>query len=138
MPTYLSSSNVGDFMVRANYNWTMKNIGSRIREARKSNKITQDAIAKALRISRVSVTQWENGITTPATERLPELADLLGVTSDWLLNGGELPDIGTTTQTKPNASFPPRYQAFPQDHSIPLLGQSAGGPNGRFILNGTE
>lgn len=116
----------------------MKNIGSRIREARKSNKITQDAIAKALRISRVSVTQWENGITTPATERLSELADLLGVTSDWLLNGGELPDIGTATQTKPNASFPPRYQAFPQDHSIPLLGQSAGGPNGRFILNGTE
>ncbi|ELT46867.1 repressor protein C [Brucella intermedia M86] len=39
---------------------------------------------------------------------------------------------------KPNASFPPRYQEFPQGHTIPLLGQTSGGPNGKFILNGTE
>lgn len=37
----------------------------------------------------------------------------------------------------PNASFPPRYQKFP-DETVPLLGQTVGGPNGRFILNGQE
>lgn len=38
----------------------------------------------------------------------------------------------------PNASFPPKYQAFRSDSYIPLLGQSVAGPNGRFILNGSE
>ncbi|KKX25416.1 hypothetical protein YH62_25620 [Rhizobium sp. LC145] len=36
-----------------------------------------------------------------------------------------------------NASFPPQYQKF-TDSSLPLLGQTIGGPNGRFILNGSE
>jgi phage repressor protein C with HTH and peptisase S24 domain len=38
----------------------------------------------------------------------------------------------------PNASFPPRYQAFPDDTSVPLRGQIAAGPNGRFIMNGQD
>lgn len=40
--------------------------------------------------------------------------------------------------TKPNASFPPRFQSFDTGNSLPLLGQTSGGPNGRFILNGAE
>lgn len=38
----------------------------------------------------------------------------------------------------PNASFPPRYHPFNGDHSLPLLGQTVSGPNGRFVLNGSE
>lgn len=38
----------------------------------------------------------------------------------------------------PNASFPPKYQTFDGDGYVPLLGQTIGGPNGRFILNGAE
>ncbi|KQS95352.1 S24 family peptidase [Rhizobium sp. Leaf386] len=38
----------------------------------------------------------------------------------------------------PNASFPPRYQKFPGDVAIPLRGQIAAGPNGRFIMNGQD
>lgn|GEM_PF-716312 len=37
-----------------------------------------------------------------------------------------------------NASFPPRYQAFSNQGYIPLMGQAVAGPNGRFIMNGTE
>lgn len=43
-----------------------------------------------------------------------------------------------TRRSSPNASFPPRYERFNGDGYIPLLGQSVGGPNGRFILNGAE
>ncbi|WP_434712942.1 helix-turn-helix transcriptional regulator [Rhizobium sp. YTUHZ045] len=39
---------------------------------------------------------------------------------------------------EPNASFPPRYQQFPDDVSIPLRGQISAGPNGRFIMNGQD
>lgn len=48
-------------------------------------------------------------------------------------------DIPTDNRrTRPNASFPPRYQTFSGEGYIPLLGQSVSGPNGRFILNGAE
>lgn len=117
----------------------METIGTRIRDARKAKNLTQEALAQAFGIKRVSVTQWENDTTTPSTEKIPELAELLEVSVDWLLKGGEQErEPSQRAKPKPNASFPPRYQAFPQDHSIPLLGQSAGGPNGRFVLNGTE
>lgn len=39
---------------------------------------------------------------------------------------------------RPNASFPPKYQSFANDGYTPVLGQSVAGPNGRFILNGSE
>ncbi len=47
-------------------------------------------------------------------------------------------DHGRNRTTQPNASFPPIYQKFPSDSYIPVLGQTAGGPNGRFVLNGAE
>lgn len=36
-----------------------------------------------------------------------------------------------------NVSFPPKYEAFPEG-SVPVLGQTIMGPNGRFVLNGQE
>ncbi len=39
---------------------------------------------------------------------------------------------------KPNASFPPRWQSFPGDTSIPLRGHISAGKNGRFIMNGQD
>lgn len=49
-------------------------------------------------------------------------------------------DLGqiASSATRTNASFPPKYQQFPRDGYIPLRGQSVGGPNGRFVLNGAE
>lgn len=44
----------------------------------------------------------------------------------------------TAPRPTPNASFPPRYQAFPDDVSIPLRGKISAGPNGRFIMNGQD
>jgi phage repressor protein C with HTH and peptisase S24 domain len=48
------------------------------------------------------------------------------------------PPSGVGKRPTPNASFPPRYQAFPDDVSIPLRGQISAGPNGRFIMNGQD
>jgi len=58
---------------------------------------------------------------------------------DWI----DWDEAGTppaTPSSRPggNASFPPRYQAFSDVHTVPLLGQSVTGPNGRFILNGQQ
>ncbi len=54
------------------------------------------------------------------------------------LLGHDLVEEIEVTKPTPNASFPPRWQRFSAAESIPLLGQTAGGANGRFILNGSE
>jgi len=107
--------------------------------------------AKAHReLNKNTLISNENGNRDISRKAAEKYALVFGVDAGWILYGeGKGPDgvqldvapdteAPITTKTKPNASFPPRYQAFPQDHSIPLLGQSAGGPNGRFVLNGTE
>lgn len=73
-------------------------------------------------------------------------ADAFAVSANWLQFGegtmseasSEPPKAVPAIATRPNASFPPRYQRFDGDYSIPVLGQSSAGPNGKFILNGTE
>ncbi|MFC5760553.1 S24 family peptidase [Rhizobium sp. GCM10022189] len=53
-------------------------------------------------------------------------------------NADDRDDQMALSVTRTNASFPPKYQSFPRDGYIPLRGQSVGGPNGRFVLNGAE
>ncbi|WP_197063332.1 MULTISPECIES: LexA family protein [Pantoea] len=57
----------------------------RIRSRRLQLNLTQDALAKALGISRVSVTKWENGTTKPDGENLHRLAKILQTSPEWLL-----------------------------------------------------
>ncbi len=47
--------------------------------------LTQDALAKKLDISKGSVAMWETNKRMPSTSTLVRLADLFGVTTDYLL-----------------------------------------------------
>lgn len=81
--------------------------------------------------------------STVTLKKIPDLARALQLDADALIRGEVVPfddpdEAVTPTATKPNASFPPRFQKFDGDGYVPLLGQSIGGPNGRFILNGSE
>lgn len=60
-------------------------IGNRIWELRLTRNLTQEALANKLFISPQAVSKWEQGITVPDTSLLVPLADLLGVTVDFLL-----------------------------------------------------
>jgi transcriptional regulator with XRE-family HTH domain len=62
-----------------------KALGRRIRERREHLCLTQNAVARALNISFQAVSKWERGENAPELTAIPELADLLGVSSDWLL-----------------------------------------------------
>lgn len=81
--------------------------------------------------------------STVTLKKIPDLAKALHLDADALVRGEvvrlqDTEEAATPTATKPNASFPPRFQKFDGDGYVPLLGQSIGGPNGRFILNGSE
>ena len=69
-------------------------IGKRIAALRKERGLTQDELAEKLGLSPQAVSKWENDISCPDILLLPQLAQLLGVTTDQLL--GAAPKQETT------------------------------------------
>ncbi len=61
----------------------------RIKARRLQLALTQQALAKKLAVSRVSITKWETGITKPDGENLQRLSKTLDVSPEWLLYGGD-------------------------------------------------
>lgn len=135
--TKLTSSETNDDFSSVQSYAARMELKDRILKAREDAGLTQQQLADATGKTRGAVAQWESGKTRPRHDVLSSIASATGREISWLESGIELTEP-VIKKPKPNASFPPRYQEFPQDHSIPLLGQTAGGPNGRFILNGTE
>ena len=65
----------------------MNSLGYRLSEARKNSGLTQGQVAEKLFITTQSVSSWECGNSTPDIGKIPEIAELYGVTTDWLLSG---------------------------------------------------
>lgn len=81
----------------------MKNltIGERIRNRRKEMKFTQRSLAKALKISHVSVSQWERDDSEPTGKNLFALTKVLQCTPTWVLFGDEDQSPLEPTDTPP-------------------------------------
>ena len=68
---------------------------SRQRLRRDGRKFTQGDLAKAVGVERNTVSRWENGGMLPKDPTvIASLADVLGVTADWLI-GGDRPARGS-------------------------------------------
>lgn len=67
-------------------------IGQRIKAAREQSHITQSELAKSIGLSTHYVSAIERGIKTPKLETFVELAKILGVSADWLLES----ELGST------------------------------------------
>ena len=63
------------------------NIGERIMALRKEKNISQSELAKRLNVSRQAVSKWEQGVSSPDTERLIQLAEILGTEVEYLATG---------------------------------------------------
>ena len=63
------------------------NIGERIMALRKEKNISQTELAKRLNVSRQAVSKWEQGVSSPDTERLIRLAEILGTEVEYLATG---------------------------------------------------
>ena len=69
-------------------------VGYRIRQRREQVGLRQRDIADALQLSAQAVSKWERGENAPDIGILPDLARLLGITTDWLLAGfDDEPDL---------------------------------------------
>lgn len=65
--------------------FTMNSVGAKISELRKKHNMTQMELADKMNISFQAVSNWERGNSMPDIGKLPELAQLFGVTIDELL-----------------------------------------------------
>lgn len=59
---------------------------SPIRTARRMKDITQDELASIFNVSRVTVSNWERGVTTPTPHELVALARVLETDLDNLMS----------------------------------------------------
>lgn len=60
--------------------------GGRIKTLRLSKSMTQEQLAQRLRVSPQAVSKWENGVTLPDIQLLPEISILLGSSIDALFS----------------------------------------------------
>lgn len=67
-------------------------IGHRIKTAREQAHITQNELAKRVGVSTHYVSAMERGIKTPKLETFVAMAQVLGVSADWLLES----ELGST------------------------------------------
>ena len=62
-------------------------LGERIANLRKKAGLTQEELAEKLGISPQAVSKWENDISCPDIMSIPNIAKILGVSTDTLLSG---------------------------------------------------
>lgn len=68
--------------------------GARIAMLRKRSSLTQPMLADRMNVSQSTITSWENDRRAVGNEDLIKLADLFGVTTDYIL--GRKVDLGST------------------------------------------
>jgi transcriptional regulator with XRE-family HTH domain len=78
-------------------------MGERIRAARQKKAMSQEKLAEALGVSKGAVSQWETNATSPRKDLLASLADVLGVTVNWLV-GHDVSDLDTVIRRQTHLS----------------------------------
>ncbi|MBQ0038341.1 MAG: helix-turn-helix transcriptional regulator [Clostridiales bacterium] len=91
-----------------------------IRIARINSGLSQKEVAITLHVSAPSVSDWESGKKTPTSDNICKLADLFGVSTDYLL-GRDITPIGASIAPRQSPSITPAegellsaYRAAPQ------------------------
>lgn len=64
-------------------------LADRLVELRKEHKLSQEALAEKLGLSRQSISKWERAEASPDTDNLIALAEVYGITLDQLLGNDE-------------------------------------------------
>lgn len=60
-------------------------LSQRLRTARKAKGLTQEELAEHVCTTKGTISNYENNHSTPPNDMLRQLADILDVTTDWLL-----------------------------------------------------
>lgn len=77
----------------------------KLKQFRKKYNFTQEQLSKILKVERSTIAKWESGAAMPQSDKLKTLADIFGVTIDYLIRGGDekvkVPILGRVQAGKP-------------------------------------
>ena len=83
-------------------------LGQKITELRKKNNLSQEGLAEKMNVSRQAVSKWESDQSIPDIEKIVNLSELFGVTTDYLLKSGA-------------PSFEIKTADIPVEEQLPIL-----------------
>ena len=63
-----------------------RNFGGKIRDARKAAGLTQRQLAKAIGVGNTSISNWEQGVSSPDPETIELLGQILGVQPNYFFD----------------------------------------------------
>ena len=90
------------------------NLGLKLQEIRKQNKLSQEALAEKLGVSRQAISKWERGESSPDTENLIALSRIYGVSIDELL--------GSATSISKDDLYDEAVDNVKAEYDVPKLG----------------
>lgn len=64
-------------------------MGERIRQLREERGLSRYRLAHMIHCEPISIMLWEDGNTIPTARSIGKLADLFGVSVDYIINGGD-------------------------------------------------
>jgi transcriptional regulator with XRE-family HTH domain len=97
-----------------------KDIGTRIRAARRDRGLTQDELADRVGVSRSAVAQWETGRTGQVTGNLSRIAGVLEVNVEFLMFGDDKHATGEVRQGDELALLRLYRECDPEDRQMLL------------------
>lgn len=85
----------------------MYKLSERLKELRRQNNISQNALAKQMNLTRATVNAWEMGISCPNAQSLVMLSQYFKVSVDYLLglNNRETIDITQLNEKEKNIVY---------------------------------
>ena len=72
---------------------------------RKKNGWSQEELAEKLNVSRQSISKWEGAQSVPAMDKILQMSDIFGVTTDFLLGSLTLYPIRISPEALQQAYF---------------------------------
>ena len=94
-------------------------LGEKLQKLRKARSLTQEELAEKVGVSRQSLSKWESDGALPDTANIILLADLFGVTTDYLLREAAPADASAPAESP---AVPPVVQIVqPQKKAPPTL-----------------
>lgn len=63
----------------------MNTVGEKIKQLRLNHNLTGEQLGKKFNVTKVAISNWENGNRNPDNEMLIKIADFFDVTTDYLL-----------------------------------------------------
>lgn len=92
-----------------------EDIAKRLRSLRERAGTTQDEVAEACDISRVTLARYENGSRIPVIKNAARLAKYYGVQTDYLVGSGKLETVTVSFGDKKRSAILAQLESLPDD-----------------------